>query len=35
MPTPDDAKVITKLIESSGDLFFDLDRKILVPNAIK
>ena len=35
LPATEDAKVIAKLIESCDELFFDLDRKILIPNGIK
>jgi hypothetical protein len=33
-PTADDAKVMMKLFERSGSVYFDLDRKVLIPNNI-
>ena len=34
-PTAADAKVLLKLIDASGSLFFDTERKILTPNSLK
>jgi hypothetical protein len=31
-PTAEDAKVISKLLERSEALFFDMERRVLVPN---
>lgn len=33
-PVASDAKVMLKLFERSGTVFFDLDRKVLVPNNV-
>ena len=33
-PTADDAKVITKLLERSEALFFDMERRVLIPNGL-
>jgi hypothetical protein len=33
-PDAEDAKVILELLTSAGSIFFDLDRKILIPNNI-
>jgi hypothetical protein len=33
-PTAEDAKVMMKLFERSGSVYFDLDRKVLIPNNI-
>ncbi len=34
-PTAADAKVLLKLVQASESVFFDLERKVLVPNSIK
>lgn len=33
-PTAEDTKVMLKLFERSQSVFFDLDRKVLVPNNV-
>ncbi len=33
-PTADDAKVMLKLFQRSEAVYFDLDRKVLIPNGI-
>jgi hypothetical protein len=33
-PTADDAKVFMKLFKRSGAIYFDLDRKVLIPSDI-
>ena len=33
-PTADDAKVFMKLFKRAGSVYFDLDRKVLIPNDI-
>ena len=33
-PTADDAKVMLKLFKRSGAIYFDLDRKVLIPSDI-
>jgi hypothetical protein len=33
-PTADDAKVFMKLFRRSGAIYFDLDRKVLIPSDI-
>jgi hypothetical protein len=33
-PTPDDAKVMLKLFKRSEAIYFDLDRKVLIPSDI-
>jgi hypothetical protein len=33
-PTADDAKVFMKLLKRSGAIYFDLDRKVLIPSDI-
>jgi hypothetical protein len=33
-PTADDAKVMLKLFKRSGAVYFDLDRKVLIPSDI-
>ncbi len=33
-PTPDDAKVMLKLFQRSETVYFDLDRKVLIPGDI-
>ena len=33
-PTADDAKVMLKLFKRSGAIYFDLDRKVLIPGDI-
>ena len=33
-PTAEDAKVQLELFESAGSVFFDLDRKVLIPGDI-
>lgn len=34
-PTAEDAKVHLKLFERSGSIYFDLDRKVLIPSNVK
>ena len=31
-PTADDSKVILKLLESSDTVYFDMERRVLIPN---
>jgi hypothetical protein len=33
-PTADDAKVFMKLFKRTGSIYFDLDRKVLIPSDI-
>ena len=33
-PTADDAKVMLKLFKRSGAIYFDLDRKVLIPSDV-
>jgi hypothetical protein len=33
-PTAEDSKVILKLLERSDDVFFDMERRVLIPNNI-
>ncbi len=33
-PTVDDAKVILKLLERSDTVYFDMERRVLIPNNI-
>ena len=33
-PTADDAKVFMKLLKRTGTIYFDLDRKVLIPSDI-
>jgi len=33
-PTADDAKVFMKLFERTDTVYFDLDRKVLIPNDV-
>ena len=33
-PTADDAKVFMKLFKKAGAIYFDLDRKVLIPSDI-
>jgi hypothetical protein len=34
-PTVEDAKVLLKVIQASETVFFDLERKVLIPNSLK
>jgi hypothetical protein len=34
-PEVSDAKVILELLQEAGPVFFDLDRKVLIPNEIR
>jgi hypothetical protein len=34
-PDAQDAKVILELLKAAGPVFFDLDRKVLIPNEIR
>jgi hypothetical protein len=33
-PTVDDAKVILKLLERSATVYFDMERRVLIPNNV-
>lgn len=33
-PTAEDTKVMLRLLDKSSSIYFDLDRKVLIPNSI-
>ena len=34
-PTASDAKVLLKLVQASGSMYFDTERRVLIPSSLK